>query len=153
MARTGFVAVAVGLLAAGLLAAGGRASAAADEQRPPSCLGVRATIVGTARADVLRGTERRDVVVALGGSDRVFGRGGDDLLCGGAGDDILDGGSGDNRLHGGSDWDRCRHFASSAACEMPASPIVIEGVTLDGNRISLADFRGRPVFVNLWGAF
>jgi hypothetical protein len=29
----------------------------------------------------------------------------------------------------------------------------IEGVTLDGERLSLADFRGRPVFVNVWSSW
>jgi hypothetical protein len=33
----------------------------------------------------------------------------------------------------------------------PAPPI--EGTTLDGDRISLADFRGRPVFVNVWSSW
>ncbi len=29
----------------------------------------------------------------------------------------------------------------------------IEGTTLDGERLSLADFRGRPVLVNVWAAW
>jgi len=29
----------------------------------------------------------------------------------------------------------------------------IEGETLDGERISLADFRGRTVFVNVWSSW
>jgi cytochrome oxidase Cu insertion factor (SCO1/SenC/PrrC family) len=29
----------------------------------------------------------------------------------------------------------------------------IEGVSLDGERISLADLRGRPVFVNVWSSW
>ena len=29
----------------------------------------------------------------------------------------------------------------------------IEGVTIDGERVSLSDFRGRPVFVNVWAAW
>jgi hypothetical protein len=29
----------------------------------------------------------------------------------------------------------------------------IEGVTLDGDRVSLSDFRGRPLFVNVWAAW
>jgi hypothetical protein len=29
----------------------------------------------------------------------------------------------------------------------------IEGVTIDGERVSLADYRGRPVFVNVWAAW
>jgi hypothetical protein len=34
----------------------------------------------------------------------------------------------------------------------PAAP-PIEGTTLDGERISLADFRGKPVFVNVWSSW
>jgi hypothetical protein len=29
----------------------------------------------------------------------------------------------------------------------------IEGTTLDGERMSLVDFRGRPVFVNVWSSW
>jgi hypothetical protein len=29
----------------------------------------------------------------------------------------------------------------------------VAGVTIDGKRLSLADFRGRPVFVNVWAAW
>jgi len=29
----------------------------------------------------------------------------------------------------------------------------IEGTTLDGERLSLADFRGRPVLVNVWSSW
>ena len=34
----------------------------------------------------------------------------------------------------------------------PAAPD-IAGTTLDGDRASLADFRGRPVFVNVWASW
>ncbi len=34
----------------------------------------------------------------------------------------------------------------------PPAP-AIEGTTLDGERLSLADFRGRPVLVNVWAAW
>ena len=34
----------------------------------------------------------------------------------------------------------------------PKAP-AIEGVSLDGTRISLADFRGRPVIVNVWSSW
>jgi RTX calcium-binding nonapeptide repeat (4 copies) len=156
MTRARFAAVALGVIVAGLLAGGGNASAPADEQRRPSCFGARATMVGTARADVLRGTQGRDVVVALGGADRVYGRGSDDLLCGGAGDDLLDGGPGRNRLHGGPGRDTCLRAASSFGCELPQKPPPLPnvvGTTLDGKSISLADLRGRPLFVNVWAAW
>jgi Ca2+-binding RTX toxin-like protein len=63
----------------------------------PKCLGKRATIVGTARADVIKGTARADVIVGLGGGDTIFGLRGNDRICGGKGSDQLIGG-------GGSDW-------------------------------------------------
>jgi Ca2+-binding RTX toxin-like protein len=77
---------------------------------PPRCDRFRATIVGTAAADVIRGTTESDVIHALAGDDRVWGLGGDDLLCGGSGGDRLYGGPsndkviagvGDDRAHGG----------------------------------------------------
>jgi hypothetical protein len=39
-----------------------------------------------------------------------------------------------------------------AATNRPPAP-AIEGVTLDGKRLALADFRGRPVFVNVWSSW
>lgn len=61
---------------------------------PARCNGFRASIVGTARADVIRGTPQDDVIVGLGGADVINGRGGDDTICGGRGSDRLIGGSG-----------------------------------------------------------
>src|ERR687896_1156363 len=94
------LALSLPVLAAGLLATTGISQSATqaviEARAKPSCLGARATIVGTARADVLRGTQKRDVIVALGGSDRINAVGGDDVLCGGGGDDYLDGGPGRN---------------------------------------------------------
>ncbi len=66
----------------------------------PRCSGRRATIVGTARTDVLRGTRRGDVIVGLGGDDVIRGLGGADVICGGAGRDVLVGGAGVDRLLG-----------------------------------------------------
>lgn len=76
------------------------ASPAAQAVATPRCQGVRATIVGTAKADHLVGTPKRDVIVGLGGRDRIEGRGGNDLVCGGDGADRIDGGAGDDRLFG-----------------------------------------------------
>ncbi len=68
----------------------------------PKCLGVRATIIGTAGADVIRGTAGDDVIVGLGGNDILKGLGGDDDICGGPGNDRLVGGAGGfDRLSGG----------------------------------------------------
>ncbi len=40
---------------------------------------------------------------------------------------------------------------SSAAGRQPAP--AIEGVSLDGDAISLSDFRGRPVLINVWSSW
>ncbi len=69
------------------------------------CAGTRATIVGTAKRNVLRGTPKRDVIAALGGNDVVRGRGGKDQICGGPGKDRLIGGAGRDRLIGGGGRD------------------------------------------------
>ncbi len=42
--------------------------------------------------------------------------------------------------------------APEDAAMRPAAP-PIEGTTLDGERASLADFRGRQVFVNVWSSW
>jgi cytochrome oxidase Cu insertion factor (SCO1/SenC/PrrC family) len=41
--------------------------------------------------------------------------------------------------------------SAEAANRPPAPPV--EGVSLDGDPISLADFRGKPVFVNVWSSW
>jgi Ca2+-binding RTX toxin-like protein len=66
------------------------------------CLGLPATITGTAGNDTLVGTAGRDVIHAGAGDDVVYGQGGDDVICGGDGGDVLWGGSGNDRLDGGS---------------------------------------------------
>jgi len=66
----------------------------------PKCFGKRATIVGTARADVLKGTSRPDVIVGLAGNDLIKGLGGNDRICGGKGNDTLLGGGGGDALEG-----------------------------------------------------
>jgi Ca2+-binding RTX toxin-like protein len=65
-----------------------------------TCLGLEATIVGTAGSDVIHGTEGRDVIVAKEGNDRVFGDDGFDVICGGPGRDTLIGGRGEDRIFG-----------------------------------------------------
>jgi hypothetical protein len=159
------MAVTATALVAGLLVSVG-ATASATSAKRPLCLGAPATIVGTAKSDLLRGTRGRDVVVAGKGADRVYGRGGADLLCGGPGDDLLDGGPGRNRLDGGSGRDQCVRVTRSVGCEPPRQPAPppqpppqrdpappISGLTIDGDRVSLADFRGRAVFVNVWASW
>jgi cytochrome oxidase Cu insertion factor (SCO1/SenC/PrrC family) len=57
---------------------------------------------------------------------------------------------------GGSAMDEAVPPAETApradAADRPRAP-QIEGVSLDGERISLADFRGKPVFVNVWSSW
>ena len=77
------------------------------KQAAAKCATRAATIVGTARRDVLRGTRRADVIAALAGNDRVEGLRGNDLICGGAGRDRLIGGRGRDRLVGGAGRDIC----------------------------------------------
>jgi Ca2+-binding RTX toxin-like protein len=111
-------AVALGaLLVLGGAALPGGATHAAELASPPLCLGKRATIVGTATANVLRGTPRTDVIAALGGNDVVTGGGGNDLVCGGAGADTLEGGAGADRLDGGPGRDACRGGETLRGCE------------------------------------
>jgi Ca2+-binding RTX toxin-like protein len=66
----------------------------------PHCFGKRATIVGTAKADVLKGTSRPDVIVGLAGNDVLKGLGGNDRICGGKGNDNLIGKGGNDLLAG-----------------------------------------------------
>lgn len=79
------------------------AASPAQAEVKPRCQGHRATIVGTARSEVLYGTAHDDVIYADGGNDSVFAGGGDDLVCGGSGADRINGGPGNDRLHGGLD--------------------------------------------------
>lgn len=72
----------------------------------PRCAGKPATIVGSARRDVLKGTGKRDVIFAGAGNDKVLGRGGNDLVCAGGGKDTVLGGGGDDTLLGQGGPDR-----------------------------------------------
>ncbi len=72
----------------------------------PLCQGKVATIIGTARADIVWGTRGRDVILARAGNDVVHGRGGNDLICGGPGRDTVIGGDGADQIYGGPNDDR-----------------------------------------------
>ncbi len=93
-------ALALGLLVPGLAVA---TTTAAADAAAPSCGGLRATIVGNARANTLTGTDRRDVIAAGGGNDVIRGLGGNDVLCGGEGADRIAGGADDDTIQGGTD--------------------------------------------------
>jgi Ca2+-binding RTX toxin-like protein len=78
--------------AAATLALLATASGAADTA--PTCMGEKATIVGTEGDDLIAGTSKDDVIVALAGNDVISAHDGDDLVCGGDGNDRIDGGDG-----------------------------------------------------------
>ena len=69
-------------------------AAGAPADPVPTCLGEKATIVGTEGDDLIAGTSKNDVIVALGGNDVVSAHDGDDLVCGGDGNDRIDPGDG-----------------------------------------------------------
>jgi hypothetical protein len=50
---------------------------------------------------------------------------------------------------GGSDGDG----AATGPTAAPAGAVALEGETLDGEPLSLADLRGQPVFVNVWASW
>ncbi|HWL65887.1 MAG TPA: calcium-binding protein, partial [Actinomycetota bacterium] len=66
-----------------------------------TCMGRRATLVGSRRAERIIGTPRNDVIVALAGADEIYARGGNDLVCGGGGRDVVLGEEDADRLDGG----------------------------------------------------
>jgi hypothetical protein len=43
--------------------------------------------------------------------------------------------------------------APSGSTAAPAAGVELEGETLDGEELSLADFRDKPVFVNVWASW
>jgi acid phosphatase type 7 len=65
-----------------------------------SAQGVRCTVAGTARSDVIKGSSRNDVICGLGGDDTIRGGDGKDLIFGGNGKDRLAGGRGGDVLYG-----------------------------------------------------
>jgi Ca2+-binding RTX toxin-like protein len=71
-----------------------------------TCLGQRATVVGTSGDDELTGTSGADVIAGRGGADVISGGGGNDLICGGAGNDAIFGEGGGDRVSGGDGDDQ-----------------------------------------------
>ena len=122
MKRLAVTALTFALLA--LPAVGSPAGAAAA-----TCNGVKATIVGNDRPNIIRGTSGRDVIVARGGRDTIYGRGGNDLICAGKGRDVVKGGdgkdkifgqSGNDKLKGGAGFDRLDGGPDKDACYVNA---------------------------------
>ena len=54
---------------------------------------------------------------------------------------------------GGSSPEDERAAGDPAASAPAASAVALEGETLEGARLSLADLRGNPVFVNVWASW
>ena len=84
-----------------------------------------ATIVGTAKNDVIRGTARADKLYGKAGNDKLYGLGGNDVLVGGAGNDTLVGGAGADTLQCGPGRDVAIADAKdkvSADCETVRGP-------------------------------
>ena len=98
----------------------------------PRCQGLRATIVGTDKSDMLIGTGGDDVIVGLDGNDFIDGRGGNDTICGGPGNDRLSGGSGDDSISGGGGDDGIDGGPGNDVCNGGASTdtlVICETVT------------------------
>lgn len=86
-----------------------------------------ATIVGTAKDDVIRGTAKADMLIGKAGSDKLYGLGGNDTLVGGPGKDTLVGGAGADRLQCGPGRDVAIADAKdkvSADCETVSGPVL-----------------------------
>jgi subtilisin family serine protease len=79
-----------------------------ENNAPPTCQGVAATIVGTALADLINGTSGDDVIVAGAGNDTINGGGGNDQICGDGGRDTINGEAGNDVVFGGSGPDTIR---------------------------------------------
>ncbi len=143
----------------------------------PKCFGKKATIVGTAKADILKGTRGADVIVGLGGNDTIKGLGGDDWICGGdgrdkisaggggdvvfgdAGNDALNGDAGydwllggadNDRLDGGADWDWASYYFSPSGVDVDLSTRTATG---EGNDTltGIEDVEGSQLDDNLTG--
>lgn len=93
-----------------------------------SCMGRRATLVGTAGDDTLIGTAGTDVVVALDGDDTVRTLQGRDFVCAGRGSDVVRAGAGSDRVLGGpSDEDNL--FGNRGADLLDGGPGAFDRVT------------------------
>ena len=72
----------------------------------PTCLGKKATIIGSNGDDKITGTRGNDVIVSRGGDDAIDAGGGDDLVCAGRGSDRVAGEGGEDRILGEAGEDR-----------------------------------------------
>ena len=72
---------------------------------PPTCHGLKPTIVGTNGDDVIFGSPGIDVILGLDGDDIISGMAGDDVICARPGEDVVKGGPGRDWIFGGLDDD------------------------------------------------
>jgi hypothetical protein len=54
---------------------------------------------------------------------------------------------------GGSSPENESPAGAGATSATSGAGVVLEGETLDGEQLSLADLRGKPVFVNVWASW
>jgi len=71
-----------------------------------TCMGMPATIVGTAGDDTITGTTGQDVIVGLSGNDVINALDGNDVVCAGPGNDLVFGRKGNDKIlgQGGDDF-------------------------------------------------
>ena len=70
-------------------------------RKSKSCMGQKASVIGTENADTLTAFEFKDVVQTLAEDDSARGKDGNDRMCGSGGDDVLRGGPDNDKLFGG----------------------------------------------------
>jgi M6 family metalloprotease-like protein len=109
--------------------------AVAAPRGPVNCLGKRATIVGTPRADLIRGTARADVIAGLGGDDRIYGLAGNDRICGGPGADFIQGGDGIDSAIGGAGRNICAEVERRTTCAEDLREPRLVGASVAADRL------------------
>src|ERR1043166_6332592 len=99
--RSGWPGRAGKLLAGAALVIGPVVAVAVPAQaQVPTCLGLPATIIGTAGSDGIPGTPGDDGIIGRGGNDTICGDDGNDVIHGGDGNDVIQGGNGDDVIYG-----------------------------------------------------
>ncbi len=112
-------------------------------QAIPTCLGMRATIVGTSGVDTIYGTIGSDVIVGLGNQDLLFGGGGVDRICGGDGGDLLQGDGGNDLIDGGIDSDMIYGGHGRTHSTVAKAPITCTAKAKTTGSTPVLDWRAR----------
>lgn len=110
-----------------------------------------ATIVGTARNDVIRGTAKADMLIGRAGSDKLYGLAGNDTLVGGPGNDTLVGGAGADKLRCGPGRDIAIADTKdkvSADCETVRGP-ALPSISIGDASAAEGDSGTRPLVFEL----